>query len=59
MVDHFSIPHKTNGAALKVDIETVVRQAVQQAVAAALPQSIRAQQVDLTLHITVNVDIHY
>jgi hypothetical protein len=57
MIDTYHIPQKSHGVAQRVEIETTVRQSVEEAVRAALPPSIRAQQVDLTLHITVNIHL--
>jgi hypothetical protein len=55
MFNHSSIPQRTKGLAQTNDIEAVVRQAVQAAVQAALPQSLHAQQIVFRLNITVNI----
>jgi hypothetical protein len=57
MVNNYYIPQKTNGAVPKPEIKAAVRQSVEEAVRAALPQSIHAQQLVLRFYITVNIHL--
>jgi hypothetical protein len=55
VVNNHSIPKNPTGAGQNPDIEEAVRQAVAAAVRAAVPPIINAQQVSLSIHITVNL----
>jgi hypothetical protein len=55
MVNNHHTSQKTNGTGQNPDIEEAVRQTVEGAVRAAVPPSIRAQQVVLRVYITVNL----
>jgi hypothetical protein len=54
MVDNYSIPQKNKVADPKPEVEVTIRQAVQEAVQAAISQ-IRTQGGSIYLYITVNI----